>query len=232
MNFTNEKLFKIFKDSIILILACGFLFFGIAFAYSKFFVKQIYYSESKFTASSGVSKIESAGELNLARQLVNTYIEILDTNNFFTVVHDNLSQDIQNKYSIVQLKSWATFSSTNTEIIKVYFSCPDKEYTQQITSKIVEMVPNYLNASSYNVSCWTVENALEGKLSNNKTIQLSIISFILGMALVFVIAVLREMLDIRVKNVKELVERYDVPVLGAIPAFKGKVIKKEDGING
>lgn len=230
MNFTNEKLFKILKDNLILILACGVLFFGIAYAYSKFFVVPTYYSESKFTIKSeATSDINTTADLTLARQLVATYIEILDSNNFFNTVRDDLPNAIQQKYTVAQLKAWTTFSAVeSTEIIKVEFNCPDREYAQQVTMTIVSAVSGYFNSSSYDVSCWTAEDAKDARLSSDKTVLYSIVGFMFGMALVYIIAVLREILDIRVKMVKDLVDRYDLPVLGSIPAFKGKVIKKED----
>ncbi|HBR30661.1 MAG: Wzz/FepE/Etk N-terminal domain-containing protein [Eubacteriales bacterium] len=230
MEITNEKLFKILKNNLILIIACGVLFFGIAYAYSKFFVVPTYYSESKFTIKSeATSDINTTADLTLARQLVATYIEILNSDNFFKVVHEELPDAISKKYSVKQLREWTTFSPVgNTEIIKLNFSCPDKEYAQPITAAIVSSVSMYFNSSSYDVSCWTTEDATEARLSSDKTVIYSVIGFVFGMILVYIIALLREILDIRVKTVKDLMDRYDLPVLGSIPAFKGKILKKED----
>jgi len=43
---------------------------------------------------------------------------------------------------------------------------------------------------------------------------------------------LKDMLDTHVKTVNDLKERYNVPVLGAIPTFKGKKLRREDNLDG
>lgn len=235
MNFTNEKLFKILKDNIILILACGVLCFGIAYAYSKFFVKPVYFSESKIMIESDrLSTIDSTAELNLARQMVYTYIEILDSNDFYSTVYDSLPADVRDRYTVTSLKDSSTLTiQDETEIIKVSFKCQNKDDAQLVTSAIVSNIDSYFNLSSkYNTSVWITESAKAASVSEDKTVLLSVIGLLFGMALIYIIEILREALDIRVKTVKDLVERYDLPVLGSIPAFKGKVIKKEDGFNG
>ncbi|HAN20760.1 MAG TPA: hypothetical protein DCP51_03665 [Clostridiales bacterium] len=234
MTFTNEKLFKIFKDNLILIIACGLLCFGIAFAYSKFYVKPIYYSDSKIMIeSNNPTETTTTVGITKARMLVDTYLQMLDSNDFYEKVRTSLSGNLKNKYTTAQIMEWTTLTvQGETEVIKIRFNCLDKDDAQIILQNIVSKIPESVNFSFYQTNVKIVESPLKPVRSNDKTVMFSVVGFIFGLALVYGIAVLREALDIRVKNIKDLVERYDLPVLGSIPAFKGKVIKKEDGING
>ncbi|PKM63188.1 MAG: hypothetical protein CVU97_01710 [Firmicutes bacterium HGW-Firmicutes-21] len=234
MNFTYEKFFKILKDNLLLILAGGVLCFGIAFAYSKFLVDPVYYSESNIKIQSNVQNPSATvGDINAARMLVDSYLVILDSYDFYEKVHQSLDADIKSRYSISQIKSWTSLSPrNNTEIIRVYFKCPDSKYAKPVTEKIIENINSHFEYfTDYDTSVLVIETARDARVSGDRTKLFSIVGFIIGMAIIFVIAVIREVLDIRVKSVKDIVERYDMPVLGAIPTFKGKKIKKEEGIN-
>jgi len=235
MNITYDKLFKLIKENLLVILAGGILCFGIAFSYSKFYVNPVYYSDAKIIIDSEKnSEIKTAADLTLARSIVDTYIEILNSNDFYKQVHSSLPDDIKPQYTPSTLKDNATLSVVrNTEVIQVSFKCLDKKHTQLITSKIVDNIGTYFNLTSkYQTYVNVTDSAHEALVSQVDITRYSVLGFILGIALVIIIVVLRDLFDTRVKTTKDIRERYNLPVLGAIPTFNGKKIKKESGYNG
>jgi capsular polysaccharide biosynthesis protein len=235
MNFTYEKLFKILRDNLIIIIAGGVLCFGIAFAYSKFLIDPVYYSEAKIIIlSNDANPDATVGNINANRMLVDSYLAILDSNDFYKNVHKNLPDDIKPLYSVSRLKSGTSFSpSNNTEVIRLQFKTSHIDSPKTVTETIIESInSHFILHTQYQTSVTVVDSATESRVSGDRTRLFSVIGFIIGMAAVFVVAIIREALDIRIKTVKDIVEKHNMPVLGAIPTFKGKKIKKEEGING
>jgi capsular polysaccharide biosynthesis protein len=113
----------------------------------------------------------------------------------------------------------------NTELIEIEYISKDKDNAKYITARIVENICSYPPLTqSYKATVSVAESATEPKVSNNNLMLFSVIGFILGMVIAFIIAVLRDMLDTRVKTVNDIKVRYNLPVLGAIPTLKGKKI--------
>lgn len=225
MDFTYEKFFKILKDNLLLILAGGFLCFGIAFAYSKFCVPPEYYSDAQIIIKTDKQEENNTtGSLNFERTIVNTYLAILDSNDFYENVYNSLPEEVKSNYTVNKIRNQATLTTVDrTEVIKICFTSTNKEDVKLVTTKIIENIStNFALTEKYGTNVLITESANEAEISVDSTRVYSAVGFILGMAIVFIIAVLREMLDTRVKTTKDIRERYDLPVLGAIPSFKGK----------
>lgn len=228
MNFTYEKFFKLLKENLLIILAGGIICCAAAFAYSKFVIDPVYYSQAMVGIQSErqANQTNPTLEVNYARTIVQSYIVILDTNNFFQQVYQSIPEEHKPESVEALRKNTSLTIYNNTEVIQVEYTSKDKDNVKYITAKIVENICNYEPLTqSYKATVSIYDSATEPKISNNNLTMYSAIGFILGMAVVFVIAFLRDMLDTRVKTVNDIKERYNLPVLGAIPTFKGKKIK-------
>jgi capsular polysaccharide biosynthesis protein len=235
MNFTYEKFFKLLKENLLIIIAGGILCFAVAFAYSKFGIEPVYYSNAKIGVKSETKTTQAnpTVEVNYARMIVDSYIVILDSHDFYEQVYQSMSAEYRPESPEKLRKNTSLTPKDNTEVILVEYNSKDKEHAQYITAKIVENICAYEPLlKSYDATVILYESATAPKISNNNITMFSAIGFILGMVIVFIIAVLRDMLDTRVKTVNDIKDRYNLPVLGAIPTFKGKKMKKEDSIDG
>jgi capsular polysaccharide biosynthesis protein len=236
MDFTYEKFFKILKENILLIIAGGLICFAAAFAYSKFAVDPIYYSDAKILIKSQklqATQMSPTTELNYARMIVDSYLEILDSHDFYEQVYQSLPEEYKPNSPEELRRNTSLAVKDNTEVIQLEYKSTNKDQVQYITAKIVNNIGSY-NAltQSYRATVEITESATVPLVSNNNLTLYSTIGFLFGMILIFMIAVVRDMLDTRVKTIKDIKDRYDLPVLGAIPTFKGKKIKKEESIDG
>ncbi len=233
MDFTYEKLYRIVKANLILIIAGGLLFLGLAFAYSKFLVDPVYYSESKIIIHTSKQNPDmSPSNINTDRMLVESFIGILDTNNFFQRIHSSLPEGIKAKTDYLELKSGTSFTSRNsTEIIALQYKSKKKDVPLEVMRTINESLDSYLKSVNYTANVNVIDDPEPPRISGDTTKTFSILGFVLGMALVFVIILVRESLDVRIKSTNDIVEKHELPVLGSIPSFRGKRVKKEEGIN-
>lgn len=235
MEFTYEKFFKLLKEHLLVILAGGILCFAAAFAYSKFVIDPVYYSQSKIGIQSEkqLSQTNPTVEINYARMIVYSYLEILDSHDFFEQVYQSIPDSYKPKSDEELRKNTSLTIKDNTEVIQIQYNSTDKDSVQYITSKIVEKICTYTPLTeSYKANVSVYESATDPEISNDNITLYSAIGFVLGVVIVFIIIVLRDMLDTRVKTVNDLKERYNLPVLGAIPTFKGKKFKREDNLDG
>ncbi|HOJ47994.1 MAG TPA: Wzz/FepE/Etk N-terminal domain-containing protein [Bacillota bacterium] len=235
MEFTYEKFFKLIKEHLIVILAGGILCFAAAFAYSKFMIDPVYYSQSKIGIQSEkqISPANPTVEINYARMIVSSYLEILDSHDFYEQVYQSIPDEYKPSSPEELRKNTSLTIKDNTEVIQIQYNSTDRDKVQFVTSKIVEKICTYTPLTeSYKANVSIYESATAPKVSNDNITLFSIVGFVLGIVIVFVIVLLKDMLDTRVKTVNDLKERYNVPVLGAIPTFKGKKLRREDNLDG
>jgi capsular polysaccharide biosynthesis protein len=56
---------------------------------------------------------------------------------------------------------------------------------------------------------------------------------VIGVAIVFLLLLIKDILDVHIRTAAQLSERYGVPILGSVPEFnKIKTTKKEGANNG
>jgi capsular polysaccharide biosynthesis protein len=221
-----SQLLKLIRKNIILILLCAIIGFVGAFSISKFLIPKTYVSTVKLYVSAPETSQNSTSDinaLNYAQKVVNTYIEMLQTNSFYQKVIDECKLN----YSIEDFKKQVAFSSLNdTEVFQAQVSVHDPNEAKTIADAITKLAPTTISQLKENASLKVVDSAtLPDKPSSPNTILNSIIGLILGIACSVIFVLLRDVLDVRIKSEDDILEKYNIPILASIPAFNMQVTK-------
>lgn len=237
MEISYENILKIIKKYFAVIIAVGLVFFGISFAYMKLMVAPTYYNTAKFYIRDTNTTTTTPQNVTTTRQLADTFVEILDTNSFFTVVHDKLAadpltKDIADKYSVGSLNSSSSFKVINeTEIISVTFTSKNKDAVNPVLYATLNSLDEHLLVAYGDCSSHRVEFPAEKvAVSSTKTTTVCLIATLAGLIAAIAFFLIRDALDIHIKTVNDITERYNVSILGVVPEFDASVVKKSGSI--
>lgn len=222
MEFSFRDILQTVRKNIVIIVAVSLVFSVVSFLWTTFFVDKTYTATVKLYVSAnneGVSGYDNLQSHNYAEQLVGTYIQMLDTNNFFSAVSEELGGD----YSAAQLNAMTTFTSVkDTEVFKADIICTDPYETKRIADAVAHTAPKTIKS--------LLINNAELKIVDEATVPTSptspnvprnvIVAFVSGLLLSLIIAFVHEYFDIKIKYDEDMTTLCDLPVLSAVPDFE------------
>ncbi len=131
-----KEMFDYFKGKIVWILCTMIVFVILGNTYTILSRVPMYRSSTTIVLVSEHSESYNASELQLNKNLVGTYSEIIKSRKVLEPVIENLNLD----YGYGQLKGNVSVSSvTNTEIIKISVSDKDPEVSTKIANEIAKV---------------------------------------------------------------------------------------------
>ncbi len=160
--------------------------------------------------------------MNYAMKMIDTYIEIFKTNKFCSKVAGEMNKKYYTNLSPADIKQSFTIETVeNTAMFKLIVTSTDPTLSYNIAHQMEESVPEQMEETNNGLVQTTVEdkaikpNTAEGRgyLKN------CLLGAVAGLLIAAAYVILRDLLDVRIKSAEELSQRYDVPVLGSIPAF-------------
>ncbi len=203
------------------IIVCGAIFY----TYSSFFIDEMYTSHASiYVDNKATEVVETEGinnntanlyDLTTAEMLVDTYIEILNSNGFFETIKNHT--DIP--YSTGAMRSMVSYSRVEeTGVIHIYVTAP----TPQGAHDVCDAILKYANLQIMNImevgSVKIIDNATEPKSPSSPNIpKNTMLGMIIGMLLSFGIIFLINYFDVHIKTVEDIENKYDLIVLGTIP---------------
>ena len=225
MELSVKKIFRTLIAHVwIIILATSVLAAG-GFAYAHYRIPHTFTSSMKLMVTSA-DAVNNTSEITTMRRMVNTYVELLDSRDFYQVIKDNCNLP----YTPAQLKSMITYTVKEDSEA---FSATVVAYTREDCSKIIqcldEQVQQYVSAKYTRLTITSVESPSE-PAESSKTVKMAILAALLGAILSAAGIIIYSEFDVRVKSEHELSERYNIPVLGTVPTFdlKKKRSKNSD----
>ena len=205
----------------ICIVLCGAIFF----TYSNFFVDEMYRSHASIYVDNKATQVlETEGvenntanlyDLTTAEMLVDTYIEILTSNGFFSTIEKNTDIPL----SAGAMRSMTSYSRVEeTGVIHIYVTAPSPELANAICTAILD----YANVQIMNImevgSVKVIDNATMPTSTSSPNIpKNTMLGMIVGMLLSFGIIFLINYFDVHIKTVEDIENKYDLVVLGTIP---------------
>lgn len=202
-------------------------------------------SDSTSTSSYSQQAASNTSKMNYAMKMLNTYIEIFKTNEFNQDVADELNDNLSTNYSAGMIKSSIRFESIEeTAMFKVIVTTTDADLSYAIAHQLESSIPKSMkDTNSGLVEAEVKDSAVKAAASENLGYpKKCLIGAAVGIVLAAAYIILRDLLDVRIKSSEELVEKYNIPVLGSIPDFgikntsqssKGsKKDRKGDALNG
>lgn len=229
MEITLPQFMKIIRKHLIAVLIFMFVCGIAAFAISKFVMAKNYISTVKlyvFTSAAEADNYSTdINELNYAQKVVNTYIEMLQTNSFLENVREQSGVNMK----LDDFKKAVTFSTLNdTEVFQAEVSANDPNVAKKIADTISELAPSTIAQFKEGASLKIVDPAvLPDKPSSPNVLLNTAFGFLLGILLPVVYFVLRDSLDVRIKGEEDITEHYNIAVLASIPAFTKEFASKK-----
>lgn len=227
MEITVKQLFSIIRKNLVLIILSAAVCFLGAYGISRFVIPKTYQSTVKMYVSTPTSADGSAADinaLNYAQKVVNTYIEMLQTNSFYQKVLNKSGA----KIPLEDLQKMVRFSALNdTEVFQATVSSRDPEQAKLLADTVAALAPVTISQMKENASLKVVDPAaLPDRPSSPNTLLNSLIGLLLGLAGSLIFAVARDTLDIRIKGEDDILEKYNIPVIASIPAFNNLFAKQ------
>lgn len=204
-----------------LVIVISVLCAALSFAATFYLVTPQYQSSAMFYVNNNSFSVGdttlslSSGDLSTSRNLVESYIVILKTNESLDAIRDHAG--VQRSYG--QLKQMISAAAVNeTEIFRVTVTSPDPKEAQILADAIAEVLPERISSIIEGTSAKVVDQAmLPGSPSSPSYTTNTMIGFMLGFMLMVAVIVLREIFDVTVRSEEDVATRFAHPILASVP---------------
>ena len=157
----------------------------------------------------------SSGDLSTSRNLVDSYIVILNTRETLVDVIDYAGVS----YSYKELQQMITAAAVNeTEIFRVVVQSPDPQEAEKIANAIAYILPKRIGKIIDGTTAKVVDTAIVASRpsSPNYTVN-TLIGFLIGLVAMAGVVVLRTILDITVRTEEDVAQSCAHPILAEVP---------------
>ena len=210
-----KELFNYYKSKVIFILIVLILVIGVGNAYTLLTRTPMYKSETSIVLVSENKENYNTTELQLNKNLVGTYTEIIKSRK----VLEPVIKSLKLKTSYNQLKNRVTVTSVqNTEIIKVTVADSNPKEAKKIANEIAKVFSTEIQ-KIYNLNNVTVvDKAIKATAPYNVNyIKDNVIYLAIGLVLSCGIVFIKFYFDTTIKTSEEIENKLGLTVLGIVP---------------
>ncbi len=218
MEYSLAEIIDILMKRVVLIVTLTILGLTTFFIYTKYFTQSIYTaSVQMYVNSTNLTEPTDLNELNYAQQITATYVYLLRTKAFYDLV----AKESGLTYNANQLKAMTVVQPIeDTEIFQISVTTLNPEDSYQIVKTMQDNAPKLIKSVKSTAKISVVDPVvLPSFPSGPNTSRITIVGGMLGFMLSIIITFLLEILDVNVKNREDLMKKYGIPVLGAIPNY-------------
>lgn len=215
------RIFHAVMDKAWLVATVAVLCAVLTFVGTFFFITPQYKSTAMFYVNNsnlslgGTSVSISSGDLTTSRNLVDSYIVILNTRETLVDVIDYAGVSCTYKDLREMLSSEAV---NETEIFQVTVTSPDPQEAERIANAIAYILPKRIGTIIDGTSAKVVDAAIvPSKPSSPSYTKNTLIGFLLGFILTVGIIALREMFDITIRAEEDITQSCKYPILVSVP---------------
>ena len=225
--FSVKELLNLFLPKIWIIAIVAVVFSLVMGVYSVFLKNETYTSSSKIMVVKTSSQI-SAGDIDLAAQLIDTYKILLMTDEFISYVVADMEQQVsyQEEWNVSKsyVKSSMSVSALSNDVFKVSVTTDDPAKSSVIAKSVYKMIEDMsstiLAYPEGAISARAIEKPSQYGVQDSKgTTKNVAIGFIGGAAVAMFGIFVYSLFDVIIRDKKRLEETFDVPVLGVIPSY-------------
>lgn len=218
-----EELLKFFISKIKFIALATVIFLVLGFVYVNFILTPMYHSSTTLIlvgSSENQNSTTTQNDINLNKNLISTYSEIVKSRTVLQQVIDKLNLD---EDTTTLSKKISVSSVENTEIIKIQVSDKNNKISKDIASTTADVfmkeVKNIYNLTNVSV----IDKAsLENVPYNINIVKQLLISGAIGFVLSSGIVFLIFYFDTTIKSSKDIEEKLGLPVIGNITLIDKK----------
>ena len=222
-----SRLFSSLLKKAWLIGAVAVLCAVLTLVYTVVCVTPKYESGAKFYVNNssldvGIDSIISASDISAAKDLVQSYIVILNTRETLNDVIDYAGVD--RTYGEVKAMISAA-SVSGTEIFQVVVTCENPVEAEKIADAIAYVLPKRISSIIDGTSAKVVESAvLPTSASSPSYTKNTMLGFVLGLMIMAAVVVVLELLDVTIRAEEDITHDCQHPILASVPdmAASGK----------
>lgn len=220
MDFTVKDVLRLIRRYFLLISVCTFAGLSLSFLVNKLMIDKTYTASASFYVSTTDSTLTNLSELDYAQKIAETYINFLNTRQFFLKVID--LSDLP--YTMQELQAMTTISTIrNTEIFSITLTSKNPDDSYNLVKSMETVAPQLIKDIKSNVIISVVDPvAYPTSPSGPNTLFNTLLGGIVTGCGVFIFVILKEILNIKVANQEDLLKHYEIPLLGSIPHASGK----------
>ena len=198
----------------------------------EFLAYAVDYNQELQDSTAAAQQASETSKMNYAMKMLDTYIEVFQTNKFNQAVADELNTVYGINYSASTIKNSIVIEDVdNTAMFLFTVTTTDADLSYHIALCLETCVPETMNETNSGLVQASVEDP-PVKASSAESLNYSqncLIGALAGIFIAGLYAVLRDFLDVRIKGRDDLQELYNIPVLGSIPEFEQTNVKKKKG---
>ena len=215
------RVFRAVMDRAWLVAVVSVLCAVITFMGTFFFITPKYQASAMFYVNNSnlslgdASFSISSGDLSTSRNLVDSYIVILNTRETLVDVIDYTGASRTYK----QLREMISSEAVNeTEIFKVTVTSPDPQEAERLANAIAYILPKRIGTIIDGTSAKVVDAAIVPSSPSSPSYTTNtVIGFMLGFMLTVGVIALREIFDITIRSEEDVTQACKHPILAAVP---------------
>lgn len=206
-----------------LIVLCAVIIGAAAFGYTKYFVTPMYRASVTIYVNNNRLNVEgntatlTTSDLSVAQRLVSTYVITLKSDR----VLNKVAQELDVEMSASQIRGMISAEAVdNTEVFNVTITNADPALAAQIANAVAKVAPDEISEIVVGSSTKIIDYATVPKApSSPNVMRNTALGAVIGIVLAAVIAILQELLDVRVREEQDVTRLSEAPILGRIPDF-------------
>lgn len=229
-----RKIFYMMRTKVIFIVLITLLVGVAAGVYTHFFIDPTYNATVKMYVYSNTDRASSdtsitPNEINASRELVNTYIYVLESN----TVLEKVAEDLNLNLSADSIKSMVNASLIeDTQAFQVTVTSTDPNLAANVANSIAKIAPSEIVRVVKAGGVEIIDIAEVPSHPSSPNLKKNIIvGALAGFVASFLLFFIYEMFDSTITNAKDLEREFDIPVLGTIPRIE-TISKNTDISNG
>jgi capsular exopolysaccharide synthesis family protein len=187
----------------------------ILFVTPKYESAAMFYVNNNNLSFGDTSVSIDSGDLSTSRNLVDSYIVILNTRATLMDVIDYAGVS----YSYKELQGMISAKAVNeTEIFRVVVNSPDPQEAEKIANAIAYILPKRISTIIDGTSAKVVDAAVvPSSPSSPSYVKNTVIGFLIGFLAVVAVIVLRTILDVVIRTADDVTQSCAHPILAEVP---------------
>ena len=225
-----KEFLKVLAKRAWIIILCAVITGAAVLAYTVKFVTPMYQAEVRMYVNNKSNNTGTvvSNDLAVALQLVNTYVEIINSDTVLERVIEETGLMLETK----QVRAMLSAQPVNeTEMFVVKITSPNPQMSADIANAVADIAPAEISKIIEGSSAKVIDYARvpTGRYSPSYTLN-TITGAVAGGLLVVAFFLVQMLMDTRIKSEADLAKICTIPVLGAIPDFSttGKKTGKKD----
>jgi len=207
---------KTWLVAIVSVLCAAVAFFGTFFLVTPQYESSAMFYVNNNNISMGSASLSiSSGDLSTSRNLVDSYIVILNTRETLVDVVDYAG--VSRSYG--EVRGMLSASAVNeTEIFRVTVTCENPQEAERIANAIAYILPKRIDTIIDSTSAKVVDAAvLPTSPSSPSYSKNTMMGFMVGFILTVAIVALREVFDKTIREEEDITQSCKHPILAAVP---------------